>query len=186
MPGSERGKIFQCVAKGESFDFCYNPERSRLKTFVRRGEYFWRVLRSFGPCPCSFCVSRSAPFSCITATRSFSRIRGTPCSFSAVRGCRHFQSMWWAYWNSLAESCSLPDSSPESWAFLLAGEMARRALESPRLCSPNHCRFTTTNSRWPLAVAAFALATFGAGPLSLDQAISPEGRKSSRKAKSRD
>lgn len=44
------------------------------------------------------------------------------------------------------------------------------------------------NYEFPLvvAVAAFALATFGAGPLSLDQAVAPEGRKSSRKSKSRD
>lgn len=68
---------------------------------------------------------------------------------------------------------------------LLAGEMALALWKVHALLSKplqvHDYEFPLT-----LAVAAFALATFGAGALSLDQAISPQGRKSSRKAKSRD
>jgi putative oxidoreductase len=68
---------------------------------------------------------------------------------------------------------------------LLAGEMAVALWKVHGLFSKP---MQVHNYEFPLtvAVAAFALATFGAGPLSLDQAIAPEGRKSSRKSKSRD
>ena len=68
---------------------------------------------------------------------------------------------------------------------LLTGEMAVALWKVHGLLAKP---LDVHNYEFPLAVAvgAFALATFGAGPVSLDQAISPQGRKSSRKSKSRD
>jgi len=68
---------------------------------------------------------------------------------------------------------------------LLAGEMmvalwrVHGLFTNPRAVS---------NYEFPLmlAVASLALATFGAGIISFDQAIHPEGRAPSRKSKSRD
>jgi putative oxidoreductase len=70
---------------------------------------------------------------------------------------------------------------------LLAGEMAVALIKVHGLLSaPNK----VDNYQFPLAMAvgAFALATFGAGLISLDQAVFAEGRKISarQKDKSRD
>lgn len=68
---------------------------------------------------------------------------------------------------------------------LLTGEMAVALWKVHGIVSKP---LQVHNYEFPLAVAvaAFTLATFGAGPLSLDQAVSPEGRKIPRKSKSRD
>jgi len=68
---------------------------------------------------------------------------------------------------------------------LLTGEMAVALWKVHGILSNP---LQVHNYEFPLAVAvaAFALATFGAGPISLDQAVSLQGRKSSRKPKARD
>jgi putative oxidoreductase len=72
-------------------------------------------------------------------------------------------------------------------AFLLAGEMAVAVL---KVHLPQGAITDVKNYEYPmiLAVACFALATIGAGMISLDHVIYPEGRsgKASRRPKDRD
>ena len=68
---------------------------------------------------------------------------------------------------------------------LLAIEMAVGIWKAGHLAA-NPMAVSSYELPLALAVSAFALATFGAGVISIDQAIFREGRSSPRKAKSKD